>query len=283
MTIHEVLVPLDGSDRAGRALPVARAVADQLGARLGAVVVTAADPGPEGRDAQMRARRAGCDLDRMVVRADEDVAAGLLAAAPSASTLLCLATRAGGVGAEPVLRSVGEDVICRSGAPILAVGPEVAAGPAAPIQRIVGCAGGGEDRVTDRLLDTMAEWAAALGCEAHLIRVVARGTLAARALVARERLDDVTRRLWTRGELATSALVADDDAAAGIVRALGRRPGTLAVMAAHGRTGHGAGTLGAVTLRVLRESPVPVLVVPTPVRTAPAPPLPSHSLAAAAG
>ncbi|HKE77104.1 MAG TPA: universal stress protein [Acidimicrobiales bacterium] len=281
MTIHEVLVPLDGSDRAGRALPVARAVADQLGARLGAVVVTDTDPGPDGRDAQLRARRAGCDLDRLVVRADEDVAGGLLAAAPSPSTLLCLATRAGEAGAEPVLRSVGEDVMCRSGAPVLAVGPAVAAGPAAPIQRIVGCAGGAEDRVTDRLLDTMAEWAAALGCEAHLVRVVARGTLAARALAARERLDDVTRRLWARGELATSALVADDDAAAGIIRALGRRRETLAVMAAHSRTGHGARTLGAVTLRVLRGSPVPVLVVPTPVAAAPVAQSPSRFLAAA--
>lgn len=283
MMIHEVLVPLDFSDQADRALPVACTVAEQLGARLGAVVVTdpGLDPGPDDREARLRARRAGCDLDRTVLRTDDDVAAGLLAAAPSSATLLCLATRARGAAAGLVLRSVGEEVICRSAGPVLAVGPAVPPGPAAPLQRIVGCVDGEEDRLTERLLDTMAEWAAALRCESHLVRVAAPRTLANRALDARERLDDVARRLWARGELATSALVADDDVSAGIVRALARRPGTLCVMASHGRSGLQRLTLGSVTLEVLRRAPVPVLVVPA--RAAATPPSPSHSLAAAVG
>lgn len=53
------------------------------------------------------------------------------------------------------------------------------------------------------------------------------------------------------------------DAATGIIAAAGEAEVSLVVMATHGRTGLRRFLTGSVTADVVRESPVPVVVVPT--------------------
>jgi nucleotide-binding universal stress UspA family protein len=78
-------------------------------------------------------------------------------------------------------------------------------------------------------------------------------------------LENVTllaRELWAQGVKATWETVSDPDPVSGIVRYTSDLPGTVVVMASHGRTGLRRMTLGSVTLDVLARSPQPVLVVP---------------------
>jgi nucleotide-binding universal stress UspA family protein len=262
MAIERIRVPLDFSEQADRALPVAVTLAERLDARLGAVVVTGArvDPELDEREARRHARRAGCVLDDVVVRTGDDVVAGILAAC-SPTTLLCLATNARGPAVDLVARSVGDQVLCRSTRPVLAVGPAVPDGPWPGVDRLVCCVDG-DDPATDRLLAATADWALGLGCESHLVRVIPPGGAGIDVLDARERLDDVVRRLWARGLPATSALVTAADVDAGIVRCAAQGDGTLLVMASHGTSGLARLRLGSVTLDVVRRATAPVLVFP---------------------
>jgi nucleotide-binding universal stress UspA family protein len=141
MRITRIVVPLDFGEPADRALPVARALGDQIGARLCAVVVTS--PGiPEQSDrgeARWHARRSGCRLDEVVLRTDDDVVAGILAAASPPDTLLCLAASARPAAVSLVARSVSEQVMIRSDRPVLAVGPAVALDGSRPRDRSTTC------------------------------------------------------------------------------------------------------------------------------------------------
>ena len=263
MAIDRILVPLDFSEQADRALPVAWTLAERLGARLGAVVVTGArvDPELDEREARQHARCAGCVLDDVVVRTDDDVVGEILAAC-SPTTLLCLATNARGPVVDLVARSVGEQVLCRSTRPVVAVGPAVPDGPWPGVDRLVCCVDGDDPAVVDPLLAATADWALGLGCETHLVRVIPAGGAGIDVLDARERLDDIVRRLWARGRPATSALVTAADIDAGIVHCAARQDGTLLVMASHGTSGLARLRLGSVTLDVVRRATAPVLVVP---------------------
>ena len=265
MRIRRVVVPLDFGDRADRALPVAAALGQQLGARLGVVVVTSPrlDPTKDRGEARWHAQRAGCELDDIVLKSDDDVVGGILASAASPDTLLCLATAARGGVVDLVARSVSERVMCLSQRPVLVVGPAVTIADRGPVQHLLCCVDD-EPVLTEHLLDVTAAWAAALDCVPHLVRVVPRhgDDGQAGALEARESLDAVVRRLWARGVPATSGLVADDDVSGAIARCAARRRNCAVVLASHGRAGLRRLAAGSVTLDVLRRSPAPALVVP---------------------
>jgi nucleotide-binding universal stress UspA family protein len=264
MKIDQIVVPLDFGSGADRALPVARALADQLGARVGVVVVT--DPAPGGfsdvDEARWHGRHAGCRIDDVTLRTDEDVVAGILAAVSSRS-LLCLATNAPGAVVDLALRSIGEQVLCRSSAPVLAVGPSVAVEAPPTVEHLLCCVDD-EPAVTEVLLDAAAQWSDIVGGDVHLVRVVPRPAHDDRDAVlgARESLDAVVRRLWARGVAATSGIVVADDVGEGIVRTAATHPGAVAMLATHGRSGLRRLRFGSVALDVVRDSPVPVLVVP---------------------
>jgi nucleotide-binding universal stress UspA family protein len=263
MRTERIVVPLDFSDEADRALPVAQALADRLGARVAALVVTSPglDPRIDRHEAQWHARRAGCRLDDVVLSHDDDVVADLVAVTGTPGTLLCLASSARGAVIDLVARSVSERVLCSARGPVLVVGPGVEPGGHWGEVRDLLCCVDDEPIVTDRLLAVTADWALALDCAPHLVRVVGPDGPEA-AAEARESLDAVVRRLWARGVPATSGLVAADDTGGAIVRCARRWPGCAVVLASHGRSGLRRLALGSVTLDVLRRSPSPVLVIP---------------------
>jgi nucleotide-binding universal stress UspA family protein len=262
-----VVVPLDFGRPADRALPVAQAVARKLGGRLDAMVVTSrgVDPQVDEHEARWHARSMGCELDGVELRTDR-VVEGLLAVAGAPRTLLCMATHARGAVADLVLHSMSEQVLRRAPAPVLAVGPRTVIAPPPRLDAIVCCIG--EDVALARpLLPVVAKWSRLLGCEPALLRVTAPGTAhpASDASADRATLETVTllaRELWAQGVKATWETVSDPDPVSGIVRYTSDLPGTVVVMASHGRTGLRRMTLGSVTLDVLARSPQPVLVVP---------------------
>jgi nucleotide-binding universal stress UspA family protein len=158
-----VLVPLDGSAAAERALPTAVWLAERLGARLD---VVAADV---HRDELWWYQRYADELrQRHPAVGDVHVeqvggVAGTLArvAASAGPTIVCMATQGRGRTAA-FLGSTFADVTAAGDWPVLAVGPHVRQAPAAASGgRLVACLDGSEDAA--RIVPEAAAWARALG------------------------------------------------------------------------------------------------------------------------
>jgi nucleotide-binding universal stress UspA family protein len=266
-SFDRVVVPVDFGPRADRAFPVGQAVARAFGARLDAMVVTSrgVDPATDEREARWHARSVGCQLDGVELRTDVHVVDSILAVAGEPRTLMCMATHARDAAADLVLHSVSEQVLRRSPAPVMVVGPRTVIAPPPRLDVLVCCIGA-DISLVRRLLPVVAQWSHHLGCDPTLLHVTAPDVHpTAGRPVDRATLDDlahVTHRLSVLGVNATSRTVSDDNAAAGILRFARGVPGGVIVMASHGRTGLRRLALGSVTLDVLGRSPHPVLVVP---------------------
>lgn len=265
MTLDRILVPLDFGAYADRALPVAGALARKLGVALDILVVTSKgiDPRIDQHEARWHARSAGCDLNAVELRTDEDVVEGILGAARSPRTLLCLSTHAPGVVADLAMHSTGEQVLSRATHPVLAIGPRTVIDPPPCAKGIVCCVG--DDRTqARRLLSVTADWATDLVCDPWLVHVADTPTdRPADGLPDRALLEELTDELLEHGVAATWQVVAESDAATGILRFASTLPDHVVIMASHGRVGLRRLALASVTLDVVRRSPHPVLVVPT--------------------
>jgi nucleotide-binding universal stress UspA family protein len=266
-SFDRVVVPVDFGPRADRAFPVGRAFAGALGARLDAMVVTSrgVDPGADEREARWHARSVGCELDGVELRTDDHVVDGILAVAGEPRTLLCMTTHARDAAANLMLHSVSEQVLRRSPAPVMVVGPRTLSPPPPRLDALVCCVGA-DITLARRLLPVVAQWAQLLGCDPILLHVAAPDAHPpADRSVDRATLDDLahsTRGLSLLGMNATWQTVSDADPASGILRFASGLPGAVVVMASHGRTGLRRLALGSVTLDVLGRSRHPVLVVP---------------------
>jgi nucleotide-binding universal stress UspA family protein len=264
MMLDRILVPLDLGTDADRALPVAGALAHKLGVPVDALIVTSkgVDPRIDEHEARWHARAAGCDLNAVELRTDDDVADGILAAAGSPATLLCLATHARGAVADLAVRSTGERVIRRAAHPVLAVGPRTVIDPPPCANEIVCCVGDDQAQAR-RLLSVTAAWAIHLVCDPWLVHVADTPTDGpGDGSPDRAVLDELTHELLEHGMAATWHVVADADTTAGILRFASTLSDPVLIMASHGRAGLRRLALGSVTLDVVRRSPHPVLVVP---------------------
>jgi nucleotide-binding universal stress UspA family protein len=223
------------------------------------------DPGADEREARWHARSVGCELDGVELRTDDHVVDGILAVAGEPRTLVCMTTHARDAAADLMLQSVSEQVLRRSPAPVMVVGPRAVSPPPPRLDALVCCVGA-DITLARRLLPVVAQWSHLLGCDPILLHVAAPDARPpADRSVDRATLDDLahsTRGLSLLDMNATWQTVSDADPASGILRFASGLPGAVVVMASHGRTGLRRLALGSVTLDVLGRSPHPVLVVP---------------------
>lgn len=140
-SLDRVVVPVDFGPRPDRAFPVGQAVARAFGARLDAMVVTSGgvDPGGEEREARWHARSVGCQLDGVELLTDDHVIDGILAVVGEPRTLVCMTTHARDAAAGLVLHSVSEQVLGRSPAPVMVVGPRAVVTPRPRLDALVCC------------------------------------------------------------------------------------------------------------------------------------------------
>ncbi len=125
-------------------------------------------------------------------------------------------------------------------------------------------------------LDPAYEIARRFGANVHLLMVVDKGAAPVLGKVAASEEVDIERAAAMTLRRAASdhddvrtevEVIFDEDPAHTISHFANRHPIDLIVMATHGRTGVGRWLLGSVATKVLRSSPVPVMVVPAPKRT----------------
>jgi nucleotide-binding universal stress UspA family protein len=264
--LRTIVVPLDGSRFAERALAPAAEVAARANARV--VVLTARQGGVvvEPRRYLMEAaRKAGIHDPEPVVIEDRLAASAIVTVVEEAgSALACLATHARQSFGQALFGSVAEEVIRRVDAPVLLVGPAVREGEC-HFDELVVCLDGSE--LASAIVPVAAAWLRALEASVSLL-----GVVEASALGDRLSIEAAAER--AASELATVApsvprhLLDSRDAGATIVEFANSRPRALLALATHGRTGLARLAAGSVMTAVVRGAPCPVLTVrPTTLRS----------------
>ena len=302
-TSPDILVPLDGSPLAEQALPYAQALL-ATGAEL-ILLEVVEEPGPihgmSGRllvpveDAQrMLERQAHEYLQKAeaTLRGDQpqarlEVTRGnptveiLRVAAEQGIELIAMTTHGRGALGRWVFGSVADRVARSSPVPMLLVRPSEGEPRSVTIRRLVVPLDG--SALAEEVLPTAQALAKHLGVPIHLITVidvmrliptelgpvvafdatVYEDTLSQLDAGARALLDDVSERLERQG-LPTSSEVAHGSPFMTIADAV--HDGDLIVMTCHGRSGVRRWLLGSVAEKLVREAPVPVVLVPVSAR-----------------
>lgn len=261
MIPQTIVVPLDGSPLAERAVRVAAPLAERIGASIVLTSTTYGDSRARRSYLDYVAALAGGSEFDVTVSEDLDAAEAIArTVAERPGAMLCMTTHGAGRLRFAVAGSVAEKLIRASSQPLLLVGPRGEPNWTAATKRIVVCVDGspvGEDAVRHA-----CEWAKLLGLEITIVFVThprdVEGTAHPEKVF--EQLEKVVRdegipvhaEQLFRSAFVAGALAdfAEDAAATMLVMAAGR----------HGRLARVA--LGSTTMGVLDSSPCPVLVVP---------------------
>jgi nucleotide-binding universal stress UspA family protein len=277
LIVDEILVPLDGSAFAERALPIAVHLADRLGADLCLVAAVQHDDEIAAREADLVAADVrGPRVRHSVVVADPAGAIDDLLA-ESQHAVVCMATHGRGRSAS-ILGSVANEVIARSREPLLLVGPgsgELApwAPKDAPARGVVVCVD--EMPVAPSLLGEAARWATGLGEPLTVVTVAEPVPSPVTGRIARRRfgpdgdvesfLDSLGGPVRAAGVSVETRVVWDPiSPAEGMRGYLREHPAALVVVGTRARHGLDRLVFGSDAAGIAHSSPSPVLVVPRP-------------------
>jgi nucleotide-binding universal stress UspA family protein len=261
----EVVVPLDGSPEAERALAPALELVRRTGVplRLISRVLQGEEETRSEYLAGLADRHAAVtDVETQVVRRDAIPDAILEAVVPG--SLVCMSSHGRSGLSRAVMGSVAEALLRSMVQPALVVGPHVAERAAALDGRVVACIDGSDASL--RTLEPAQRWAGALGLPLWLVEVgepTGKPAEWATHGDAHEGGGLASLGARTAGVTAWEVLHARHPAEALVdLAASPSDPTALLVMATHGRTGWDRLRLGSVTSATVQRSTVPVLVVP---------------------
>ena len=271
-----IVVPLDGSPFAERALRPACSIAARLEHARVLLVSCTVDIHMQHRLDEL----AGLYSDVVAIDtrrvAHGDPAEVLLAtAATEPEATLCMATHGRGGITSAVLGSVAKQIVCRSTQPLVLVGPHCrTALLPAEHGRLLACSDG--SAFSDSIVPTAATWCDRLALEPWLTEVVGpdenpepadHRVPNREADAARKRLQELAPQL--RSSLSDVGIeVLHGSPGRSIPDFAARLPAALIAIATHGRGGLTRITMGSVTAEVVRHAPCPVLITrPTDDRT----------------
>jgi nucleotide-binding universal stress UspA family protein len=256
MTPSSIVVPLDGSDLARSALPVGEQLARALGSRV-TLLTSGWGSTVEELEAALSAEAAQLDVATDISVVPDTVPATAIAkAVEGTEDAVVMATHGRSGLGKALLGSVAEDVLKATERPVLLLGPSATPGP--------GITGGVMILATDgsttsgAILPRAARWAAALGHSVHVVSVVRSPDEQTPALQAH--LDEAVAAFVAAGVPVDAEALTGRDPAATLVELAGRLPAAVVAMTTHARTGWNRTALGSVTMKVVHDSPCPVLV-----------------------
>ena len=280
-----IVVPLDGSPFAARALPVAAQLAERLDAEIHLLSAVARETDVSVREADLRSvELAGRPLHRRVVVDDDPAAAVLERVAEFTRPVVCLSSHGRGRSAA-VVGSVAGDIVARSPDPVVVVGPnidDIAPWDPKYVPRSGVVAAVDETPASALLLPVALQWAELFRGPLTVVTVAEPVPEPFGNAPARRRfgpkgdvvafLDSLVAPIRASGvDVATRAIFDPISAADGMRSYLREHPATLVVVGSRGRHGFDRLVFGSVAAGVIHGSPSPVLVVPRPA----APPLDS--------
>jgi nucleotide-binding universal stress UspA family protein len=259
-----VVVPLDGSTFAERALRPAAEVARRAGAHV--VVMTARYGGvvvEPKRYLEEAARRAGIE-DAEPVVVDGRLAASAISAVVSehADAAVAMTTHARERLGRALFGSVADEILREANDATLLIGPSAPDEPMRPAELIV-CLDGSE--VADAILPFAAAWARDLHLDVVLLRVSEADPEPGRDALLKGHLTRSGNRLVRLGLAPGHGSVRcevlhNSDAAEAILQFSCNHSHAVLALTTHGRTGLARLTAGSIAIAVVREAQNPVLL-----------------------
>ena len=277
-----ILIPLDGSESGEASLPYADLIPSRL---VYLLCVEAAATGGAGRMRPVPAQPARAYLERIAARfrrQGREVETIVLTGDPveriletaADVDLIVMATHGRGAVGRALRGGVADAVARQASAPALVVRAAGRAVGASPVTRLVVPLDG--STLAEEALPVALQLGEQLGVGVHLVRVVEPpliweavasgslpggaydGTFAGQMQVATTYLDDTARRIADRQvDVTTEARYGGP--APELLSTL--TTGDLVVMTSHGRGGIARWFVGSVAEALVREAPVPVLLV----------------------
>jgi len=261
LSLSSIVVPLDGSDLSHTALPVGEQLARALGSGL-TLLTSGWGSTVEELEASLAAEAAKLDVPTTIsVVPDTFPATAIAHAVEGTEDAVVMATHGrSGIG-KALLGSVAEDLLKVTERPVLLLGPS-----AEPLPSITG---GVMIVTTDGsptsagILPRAARWAKALELSVRVVAVTKPdgtplGQLGDGELASRmEAAADFMRSEGLTVEVET---LFGDDAAHALVELARQLPAAMIAMSTHARTGWDRTALGSVAMKVVHDSPCPVLV-----------------------
>lgn len=261
-----VLVPLDGSAFAERAIGPATVLAKRLGVDVGVVQVVEHEKDADDAYLTKVVREHGLAWHHVAV--DDDVAGAIVAVADARDAAVCMATHGHGRAAA-VIGSTAEALLARSEEPIVAVGRGVDTQRIRRIDRIVVTLDGSEE--AEAVCKPAIAWARQLGLVVNLITVVGEPMTALRddepprrafglsdpeAYIASALERHQTEGVDIVGEVLTDPI----SPASGLATLLRDVPHCVLAMATHNRSGTARLIHGSVAASIVDAAPVPVVL-----------------------
>jgi nucleotide-binding universal stress UspA family protein len=255
-----VIVPLDGSEFAERALCVADPLADRLG--MGIRLLTTAWDGehlePEHYLERVAANRTGA-VEVEVIHDRGAADAITLAAGTEPGGVVCMTTHGRGRVRWALLGSVAETVLGATTHPTILVGRRCRADWLDHGEGIVVAVDGSHASVAS--VPTACEWAAALDLDVWLVMVLHPLDVAAAEHAPRV-LEPLAEQVRARGLTAHPLVARGTFAAGAFVDAAESVPAAMVVTATEARTGIDRAVLGSFTMATVGLVQCPVLTVP---------------------
>jgi nucleotide-binding universal stress UspA family protein len=257
----QVIVPLDGSTFAARAVTPAMRVAERVGAGVLLVGYTRTEAHRKDLERELLdaveglAPMSSVPVDqRTAVIALGGAAAIAADAHASPGSLVCMAV-VGRSNTEPPLGSVADSVLRDVDDAVLLIGPEVDVENWTLAGTVEVPVDGSEH--AEKIFPFVAQWAAAFGLGIRVVTVEAVETETELDLGASDYLHHVARLLGGEG-CVDLALLHGDDPGERIVADVADRTGVIA-MTTHGRSGLRSVVAGSTAMHILRRAPLPVL------------------------
>jgi len=264
----KLIVPLDTSPIAERALEPSAALAERLHVPIDLVTVSSPgiDAGEDERYLEKIASALDCEVGALRRIASNDVAGALVDIADEPGALVCMSTR-GESRLAPVLGSVAAGVLRTARHPVLLFGP--AARPPTAFDVVASCIEPGSDRSHAAVAPAVA-MSMALDATLWLIEARSREWVVAdlKDTVDGGEVAALAHELRHSGIGVEWDVRHEEHAATGILRAAGELGAAAIVMSTRARAGVARLTLGSVTMEVVHGAQCGVLVVP-PASTAP--------------
>ena len=251
-----LLVPLDGTEAAERALPIAARFGERLEA---GIVLVVAQPDGDSPLAWLDAAQAkiGVSGVRTEVVRSLSVADGLRAVGDDADDpAICMATHAHGPLGQVVFGSVAEEVVRSLDMPAVLVGPGCTATPRLDGPLVV-CLDGSE--ASAAIVPVARDWARALSTGIVLVHVFHPLDVAT-AVAPEQVVGPVAAQL--EGDVDVDVRVVRGRSPALTIAGLAEEvDAALVVLATHSRAGLPRAVLGSVTMALVHECACPALVV----------------------
>lgn len=257
-----VVVPLDGSDVARRALPVADRLAEMFDAEV--VLVTTPTTLEEDRlvppEWLHEAARSISSPHVCVKIVDVKWAVDgiVTVVAEVADPMVCMATHGRGVLGTTVLGSVAQDVVRRAGAPVVLVGPHAAEGWDGRGRPLLVCHDG--SAAADAVLPAAREWAQQFDVGVVLLHVF--HPLDVESAKAVSPTVDAAVEYFRSEGISVDVRVVRNSYPVGVILDVAASVDASAIaISTHGRSGVARMTLGSVAGSVVHAAPCPVLAV----------------------